>query len=302
MESARALRPMGLLEIIDQTFRLYRANFWLFFGIVAAAALPIMVLLAVPVINIIVLILALPVGLVAYGALTKAVSDRYLSNRVQLGESYGFAARRFFPLLLTVWFTYLFVVSPMIVAMFIGFAIGGRGGASAVGVVITVIALVAEMVFGLWCAFVPQAFVVEDKRYGRAVLRSRFLIGSGTWAGVFVISCIMNILMLVIFYAILIPVMLFSGGFGAAGPGGDGLGVFSASASPVTVIALVLLGLVISVIVPMPLISFVLLYYDSRIRKEGFDLQILAREMGAQLPPPAMPPPATPAPPDEGSV
>jgi len=81
-------------------------------------------------------------------------------------------------------------------------------------------------------------------------------------------------------------------------------------------------GISMALVQPLGLTASVLLYYDSRIRKEGFDLQILAQEMGAQLPPPAigagdsaptqqlgaqlpppaMPPPATPAPPDEGSV
>ena len=38
MEQLRILRPMGFLELVDQAFRVYRANFWVFVGIAAGAA------------------------------------------------------------------------------------------------------------------------------------------------------------------------------------------------------------------------------------------------------------------------
>jgi hypothetical protein len=314
MSSVRALRPMGLLEIVDQTFRLYRANFLLLFSIVAVACLPIMVLFAVPGLSLVAIILIVPVILVVYGALTKAISELYLGKSIRLADSYGFAARRLFPFLFTALFTYLFVISPTVVTTMVipMVATAGRGGFAngASFVILMIVGVVCEFVFAFWCSFVPQVFVVEDKRYAKAIGRSKFLVGRGTWAEVFVIGVVMNLIMLAIFYAILIPVALLSGGFGA-GSGGDEFGIFSGVASPVAAIGLVLFGLAISVVTPMQLISFVLLYYDSRIRKEGFDLQMLAQELGAQLPPPAeapaqeLPAPeplAAPTPPDEGSV
>jgi hypothetical protein len=48
-------------------------------------------------------------------------------------------------------------------------------------------------------------------------------------------------------------------------------------------------GLAQSLVFPLTLVATVLLYYDSRIRKEGFDLEVLAQEMGSGPPPTAAP-------------
>ena len=50
---------------------------------------------------------------------------------------------------------------------------------------------------------------------------------------------------------------------------------------------------------PFSSIAWILLYYDLRIRKEGFDLEVLAKSMSAPrgfFPPPQKSPPAPPAP------
>jgi len=69
MSSVRALRPMGLLEIIDQAFRLYRSEFLLFFGITAVVLLPVTLLQAIPVVSVIGTILGAFANLLASGAL-----------------------------------------------------------------------------------------------------------------------------------------------------------------------------------------------------------------------------------------
>jgi hypothetical protein len=50
-----------------------------------------------------------------------------------------------------------------------------------------------------------------------------------------------------------------------------------------------------TLVMPIGIVSTVLLYYDSRIRKEGFDLELLARELRASLPAPPGPAPSAPA-------
>jgi hypothetical protein len=52
--------------------------------------------------------------------------------------------------------------------------------------------------------------------------------------------------------------------------------------------------------VPFGSIAFTLLYYDSRIRKEAFDLEMMARDLGAAAPRVAPPPRSAAAPVEAG--
>jgi hypothetical protein len=51
--------------------------------------------------------------------------------------------------------------------------------------------------------------------------------------------------------------------------------------SPIAPIQNIITGIVTSLLQPISLCAIVLLYYDARIRKEGFDLQLLAEELSA---------------------
>jgi hypothetical protein len=264
---------MGLLEIIDQTFRLYRRDFLLFFGIAVVVYLPVAVLQSVPVLNVIGMVLGPFVTLLASGALAKAVSDRYLGTDTTVSSCYRYIALRFGAFLLTVIVTYFFILTGL------------------------VLLLVGAIVFAFWCAFVTQVFVIEGKRSADAIRRSKFLIGQGVWAQVFVLYLVIAGIAGLIMGAIGLVTMLPSA-------------VTGHENASLLLVAGVLSGLAQALIAPIGIVGTVLLYYDSRIRKEGFDLQILAQEMGAQLPPgeppylqapaPEQPPPPTP--PGESSV
>ncbi|UCH36107.1 MAG: hypothetical protein JSV65_07055, partial [Armatimonadota bacterium] len=152
MTHVPTLRPMGLLEIIDQTFRLYRANFWLFFGIAAIVYMPLALLQSASVeTQIIAGLLTLPAYLLVTGALTKAVSDRYMGDEATFGGSYRHIGRRLIPFILTALATSVFVAS--------GF----------------ILLIVGVIVFAFWATFVTEVFVIEDKRYFSAIWRSKFL-------------------------------------------------------------------------------------------------------------------------------
>jgi hypothetical protein len=248
---------MGLLEIIDQTFRLYRANFWLFFGIAAAVFVPFGVLQMVPLIGPLGFMLAYVVVL---GALTKAVSDRYLGQDLTLGDAYGHVLRRFWPFIGTLIAAGIFVVS---------------------GVLLLGIGMI---VFYFWAAFVVQIFIIEDRRYLSAVWRGRYLVGRGVWAELMVLLIIVGFLAMVIQTAALaVPVSLLAVLDIAVGDEMGGL--FWLAMVPFGLIT----GLVQGLVFPLALVATVLLYYDSRIRKEGFDLEVLAREMGSGPRPTAAP-------------
>lgn len=243
-ERALALRPMGILEIVDQTFRLYRANFWLFFGIAAIVYVPLGLLqTSSPTLVITAGILSLPAGLIATGALTKAVSDRYMGDTATVGSSYGYVARRFVPFVLTIVVAYIFVAS---------------------GILLLVVGMI---VFAFWVTFVTEIFVIEDKRYLAAIWRGKFLVGQGVWAEVIGLGIITGIITMLI----QLPTALIAEALGEPG-------------SSMWLLAGIIQGLGQSLAWPISLVASILLYYDSRIRKEGFDLEVLARELGRQAP------------------
>jgi len=253
---------MGLLEIVDQTFRLYRANFWLFFSIAAVLHIPLGLLQAAAQsfpIAIAAYILILPGYLVVPAVMTKAVSDRYMGDPATIGAAYGYIGRRLLPLIGTIICAYLLI---------------GAG---------LILLVVGTIIFALWASFVTQVFVIEDKRYFNAIWRSKFLVGQGVWGEVIVLGLITGIL------ALLIQSPALALSFIASGPG-----------SSLWILQGLIAGLAQALALPVGTVSVILLYYDSRIRKEGFDLEMLARELGKQLPsvaPPQIMPPQAPAPP-----
>jgi len=245
MAGAMALRPMGLLEIVDQTFRLYRRNFLVFFGIAAVIYIPTSLLETVPVLAMLAGVIFMPLYLIASGALTKAVSDRYLGEEASVGEAYRYVAKRFWPFIITMLAAYLLVLA--------GIAL----------------LIVGAIVFAFWVMFVPQVFIIEGKRNFEAVWRSRFLISKGVWAELVVLMMIVGALG-----------ALIGGALGAALGAPTG---FWAGEEGFTVVFSVIYGLVQALVLPISQIATVLLYYDSRMRKEGFDLEMLAKEMGVAM-------------------
>jgi len=264
MARAMSLRPMGILEIVDQSFRLYRSSFLVFFGIAAVVYVPAGALQAIPAVGSLITFIFLPLYLIANSAMTKAVSDRYLGEQVSIGAAYSEIGKRFWPLVGTMIVAYLFMLS---------------------GIILLGVGLI---VFSFWIAFVAQAFVIEDKRYLQAVWRSRFLIGKGVWGEVIVLGIVVGVLTSIIEAAVGAAFgtpLLFMGG---------------AQNTAVSPFALLVFGLAQALVLPIGQAATVLLYYDSRMRKEGFDLEMLAKEMGMA---PARPAPAAPAgatPPDPG--
>ncbi|MGD0112219.1 MAG: hypothetical protein ABSD48_10160 [Armatimonadota bacterium] len=267
-EGAVVLRPMGLLEIIDQAFRLYRRNFWLFFGIAAFVYVPLGLVQAVPALAALSVIVLLPAYFVASGALTKAVSDRYMGYPVTVGAAYRFVLKRFGPFLLTLLAAFALILSGAIL-LFVGM-----------------------VVFAFWAAFVMQVFIIEDKRYFRAVWRSRFLIGQGVWAQLVVLLIITSVIASVIQYVPLGALVLAS----AAGK----------ESAVMWLIMGMVMGISNALVLPITLISVIMLYYDSRIRKEGFDLETLARELGRPAPQASIEAPIAPetpaSPPGDGGA
>ena len=291
MSDAPRLRAMGLGEILDAAFRLYRENFLKFSVILAVAYVPVTIVSmamtafvlsgiksvgGVPfealtpeqvdvgvqaqmealgpdmVVMFVGLFLHLLIAQpLATGALTRAVGARYLNEEIGIGKAYRAIGAVFFRYLGTVLLTGLVI---------------------ALGLPLCAI---PALIFMTWFAFVSESVVLEGLSGTKAMGRSRELVRGYGWRvfGYLFLVGILNFIVLLALAALadfLIPLI-------ASGP---------------TTVALLheafqsFVGLFIA---PYFIVVLILLYYDLRVRKEAFDLEILARNLAvpaALVPPP----------------
>lgn len=271
MNSIPGLRPMTIVQILDASFRLYRENFLLFIGIMAVSLIPLMVAdiisagvmiqplpelegeysesdlahydyentsesLAVSMIfNLLIAFIAVPLG---RGALTRAVSDRYLGAPATFRKSYGALFSILGPYLGT---TLLVALGLTIAAM---------------------LCLVPFLFLFPILAFVPMVMVLEGKRGSDAMTRSMNLSAGHRWRifGLGVLEIGLNVILNLSFGFLLDFVLP------------------SAFDSPwmVAAVSIGASHVLHLVLEPLWTLAFILLYYDVRIRNEAFDLQVLA--------------------------
>lgn len=284
-----SLRPMNTGELLDRTITLYRRHFVLFVGISAPPNLIIMMVtvgavLAGPllkesgsapsvVFGLAILVLV-PVVAVAYlltyalaqAATTFAISEIYLGRVTTIAHAYDRMKVRMFRLLL-IW-------------LVIGFA-------AMAGLLLCIIP-------GIWVilrtAVAVPAAVIEDLKTMPAIERS-IALTQGSWVRVLLVY----ILVVVLNYAAA-ALLQFPFFIGA---------VIAGEGTPIGLVlqALAQFGasLTAIVITPLTAIALALIYYDERVRKEGFDLQYMMAALDTGAPPVLGTPPAPPAPPPQGS-
>jgi hypothetical protein len=242
---------MDLGAILDGSFSLYRRHFAVLVGAVGIMIVPL-ALLAIP-LGPFVLLLTTLAGLVtpAVGALV--VGDVAVGREPTIGNVWSRLGRLILPLVLTgllVWLT--------------------------VGVGLTLLVIPA-ILFYVWFSLSAQAIAVEDRRYTRAMGRSRELV-RGSWWRVFgiliVIALVTGVASQIVsgFISALLGALGVSGGFDILNPGSGGdPGSFAAVLS--STVANLLVG-------PITALASALLYFDLRLRKEGTDIAAAVEALG----------------------
>lgn len=263
---ARLLRPMEYGQILDESFQLYRENFALVAGICAVVYVPMAIIQMVLIASLggatpgpmgtpgagsiaapLAMLLLVPFTVLMSGAQTKAIADRYLGVPASVAGSYGYIFQNAGPFLLTA-----LLVSLMI--------LGG-----------TVLCVIPGILAAFVCAFATQVAAIEGIYSSAAISRSREL-ASGQWGRIFVLGLIVGLLMLII-------TMVLS--FATQGMLVAMLGATGAMVAGQAIDA------AINIIVgPFSTIAFILLYFDVRVRKEGFDIELLSRSMNPAGAPP----------------
>lgn len=297
-------RPMGLGDFFDETFDLYKTNFVLLASIAAVLYLPVVMAMNLVMVKIqaefsgmaggtapsdftpylrCILLLGGAYFLYAIiypivtGAFTYAISQRYLGESTTTLQSYRFVMQRFFVVVFTLLLATIIIFIPYLGAcVIIGITAGVfgamRGGESAAivaifGVLLVIPALLATVAIAIRLIFVPTVTMVEGRKYSDALKRSWQLTSGHFWR-VLGIVLLLWILVAMVSAALTSPLQIAMSMTSKPGV-----------MSPFAIPAAALNSLVSSAVMPIMFIVTVLLYFDVRIRKEGFDLQMLARDM-----------------------
>ena len=298
--SALALRPLEFGEILDHAVELYRRNLATFLGIYAVAAVPCVAVSTPLMVKSLTLApggdptqsLGLAVGgLVVFllytvflspitcGALTIAVSERFLGRPTGLVSAYRRVWRQAGPLIACLGLLSLpllgallgTMVAVVLAAMALLSFVGGGDSAARLTVVATALWVPAMSVvllaFTTLFGFVPAAVVLEERRYG-SIWRSLELVWGRT-RRVFALFAVLFLMVILLAAYVRLPSQLLAGAAGLSG---------QASSAVMGALAMQLGILLVD---PVRLVGITLTYYDLRIRHEGFDLALLADELGA---------------------
>ena len=272
-----SLQPMGFTDILDTIFSLYRNHFRLIFGIcivyfVLMLGLNLLsgisifffsnsgswgIVIGIPVIT---SWLTLLISLVSIGVLLFAGAQAYLGRQIATGTAFRQITRRFWS----------YLGSTLLYVLIVGL------------LVVTCIGIPFAIYFAVRWGFYAQAVLIEETSATNALRRSSELV-KGTWWRVFGILFAIFLLAFMI-QTILQFSLLFGFGLTQAisGEGGvlkmlerlfipelttwDGLVNY--------IIQSFINSVVTSLMLPVGIIGSTLLYFDQRIRKEGFDIEM----------------------------
>jgi hypothetical protein len=277
------LQPMGVGEILDAAIKLYRAQWKALMAIVAIALVPIAFLQAFltrsvgsPIPSdpaavgagvdsslitsvVLALIQLLVIQPFLTAAVAKASADVYLGHTVVVGPTFRYAVSRIHSIL---WITILLVLVVLLPGLVL--VIIAALGAQEIAIVLSVLMIVLLVMVFVRFVFGSTVLVVEGRKGTKALGRSWRLAKGHFWKilGTLVLAGIMG--------SVVEGVLSVPGAiaFAATGPGGWPFLAIGSS-----------LGAILTT--PFTTLITVLLYFDLRIRKEAFDLEVMAQEMSS---------------------
>ena len=228
-------------------------------------------------------------GSLATAACYRAVGDAYLGGRPGWRESLGYGLRRLHSV---AWITFLIALATggIFIAGFLGIAFVVALDGGALAILILVLGMLALIPLVIWLYFswsvaIP-AMLTEDARGTKALGRS-FRLVKRRWWPVFGVQLVATVATGIIASILgVIPEIVLLGDLGD---------------SELAALALRGLSTAIASILTTPFLAAVtvVLYFDLRVRKEGFDLQLLAQQIGV-APPEGIPAGVLPPPPQWG--
>jgi hypothetical protein len=270
--SVTAMRPRRVGEILDAAIKLYTGNARTLMGLAAVVVIPLQILTAIVLLStlpsgsdvpgsafsapssatdraaalggqITLELASLLVGALVTAASVKAVSDAYLDQSPSIAGSLRFALGRL-----------LRVVGLQIITL--------------IGLVLAFIALIIPGIwlYAAWSVAVP-CLLIERRGAVRALGRSRRLVKGRWWPTAAVI--LVSTIMVSVIGGVLVGLL------------GAVAGVSHQSSVVLAVVTVTLASAISAVITePFRAAAVTVLYYDLRVRREGYDLEVLADELG----------------------
>ena len=316
------IRPLSTGEILDRTFRLYRAQFGLFVGIATVAALMetagnaveilgfryaqmlkmnnLLVNAAVGVGSLLQMLLVLVAASVVFAAVARAVMELHQGRRMGIASAYQAVLPRWFRyvrLAVCWWFLsgWPFILVFLLLAIPIGMLGGHVVTAESPKFIGAVVAWVVMLLFSvpvciwLFCRYslCMAASAIEDLGAYRSLKRSVMLSKGFRWR-IFLLLLVVYVLQSILATGLMVPIL----GFFLNLPKTHGVLPLGAAIYEIAI------GLVmIAVITPIYTVGLTLIYIDTRIRKEGYDIELMMqRTAGGMTAPSAAPQPGDSAP------
>ena len=286
-QKTRRFRPMGAMDILDEVVDIYKSNFALLLGVAAIIYVPMSIIsgltadrtgsstrvgwetLAV-----------LPFEAIVTGALAFGISERYLGKSVSIADCYRRILRLpvLLPLVGAVLIRSTITIGPLVAVMLVFFPnIPKDPSRMTPEVAARLLAWSALMMLGmLWMIvlsmkllLVESALVIERKGALASIARSWKATRGSFWKalGIFVV---VGLVWLTVYCIIVLPVQIPIGQKATAGE--------PVSASSLWLLV-ILTTIITTLVIPVTSATKILIYYDIRIRKEAFDLEILAAEL-----------------------
>ncbi|HYA01307.1 MAG TPA: hypothetical protein VEK76_13310 [Candidatus Binatia bacterium] len=198
----------------------------------------------------------------AEGAVIKVVSDDYLDRKSSVGSALGLAFHRIVPLIGFVLLGLAIALAPLVVVVGLSVLAGGGAGA-AIAVVLFLAWLVYVVFVGIRLSLGVQALVLE-KLGPMGALRRSFQLTQGSFWRIF------------LFYLVM---LLVSGIVGELLQALFSIFIQGLSQDTQLMVSSLAGGVVGILTSPFILILLTLVYYDVRIRREAFDLEMLAQSL-----------------------
>lgn len=268
MSSLPFLRPLTIPEILDRALRLYRAHFVLLVSIPLLAFVPMTVLQMASQLlwqstQLVILVQNAFVQILVSSALVIAISQVYLAHPSTLGEAYRTATQHFGSAWGASWLMGLAIALPAGALSCIAIALAPSQG---VWLVLILVMPVAIFLGTRWRLVLPS--ILLENLGAQAGLGRSWALTEGVFGKVFGTSFLASMLIVVL---ATLPQYAISYGLKILLPNTD--------IGPLIEIVLTQISLILTT--PVSIGVTIVLYYDLRVRKEGFDLEMQVQQASA---------------------
>jgi hypothetical protein len=294
---APVLRPMSVGEILDASFKVYRRNFVTMAKAILVVAVPFGLLSALIrasistntntissistspsatpsastfAANLTTDFVSLLAAAVSTAVIYRVVGSAYLGNPSSWKEAVSIGLRKAHSVL---WVTFLSIVGYLVViviptAIIIAVAAHSAGFAVLAGFVLGIPALCALVWFWVVSELAIPSLMLEGFKGTKALLRASRLVRHLWWRSfgcMLLVSLIVGVLTGVVAGVIVGILIAFS------------------SSDLATIVVLFVSGVLTTVLfTPITASAYLVLSIDLRVRKEGYDIQLLASQLGSQ--------------------